>query len=118
MELTKQICQICNRKFKVNKTDAFLPHSRLDLYIRNLEETPVVRRYDICPICAMRLHNTIRKMMYEAPRKCDFCKHDLGPKHPDHGKVCKDCVQHSHFQLKSRMGDREKYEWNLFNGEV
>jgi hypothetical protein len=74
--------------------------------------------YDICPVCGMKIKNYIVKLKLEAPKKCEFCEHDFGPKHPEYTKACKNCSAYSNFQLKKRMGDRQTYEWKLYNGEV
>lgn len=43
--------------------------------------------------------------------KCSFCVHDAGPlKQPIPN--CEKCVYGSKFELKKKMTDREKYEWD------
>ena len=45
--------------------------------------------------------------------KCDFCQYDIGPRRKSH-EQCKSCFAHSEFQLKKRMHERQKHEWELY----
>lgn len=121
----KKTCDICGRSYKLIpiKTKGYeewavgMDTSHVHIRLREQDTTTILGK-DICIGCAKKLIKYVVKMKQDAPRKCDFCEHDLGPKHPDHRKVCKDCIRHSHFQIKNRMSDHQKYEWQLFNGEV
>lgn len=117
----KAVCHICTRKYKLFPAEetSLLRNSRVELFLRCFENPPRLRRYDICPTCAWKVHMAIYRMMMEAPKKCDFCQFERGPKHPEYPHPnCKDCTAYSNFQVKKRMSERQKYEWALYNGEV
>lgn len=47
------------------------------------------------------------------PDKCDFCIFDIGPGGRGH-EFCKDCKNHCNFVVKTRMHQRQQYEWDLY----
>lgn len=120
----KKTCGICSRLYKVGLRQIGIDEwclitetSHAHIKLRGPDTTTIFTE-DICPICAMKLIDYVKKMKRDAPTKCEFCEHDLGPKHPDYRKGCECCSRYSNFQLKKRMSDRQKYEWDLYNGEV
>ena len=115
----KNTCDICGRLFKVTDFEAACKqHSRIRIEVQ--ENSCLAKQCDLttCPRCAFELFWKVQVMKRDAPRKCDFCDHDYGPKHPEYRKHCENCSKYSNFQLKKRMSEREKHEWALYNGEV
>ena len=49
-------------------------------------------------------------------KKCDFCKHDRSPL-VETREACKTCCNFDNFQLKSRMTERESYEYEKLKKE-
>ena len=49
-------------------------------------------------------------------RSCDFCEFCRGPYMPP-STQCLTCTSHSNFQVKQRMSTREKYEYEMWEGE-
>ena len=114
----KEKCGICGRLFKVTDFEIMLKQfSRVRIHAQDHNYTIGECDYDTCPACALKVLHFVEKMKREAPRKCDWCEHDYGPKHPKYRKGCEDCSRYSNFKLKKRLSEREKYMWDVYNGE-
>lgn len=118
MELKKK-CDICGRLFKVSEYETLCEqYSRVDVRIQRVGYLIDQRGFNACEPCAMDILHYILDKKRKAPKKCEWCEHDFGPNHPDYHKGCEGCSSYSKFQLKKRMSDRQKYLWNLYNGEA
>ena len=124
MEL-KKTCDICGRQYKpiplkskgIDEWAIGLDTSHIHIRLREDDLTTLVN-YDICPTCARNLIWHIKTLKRNAIKKCHFCEHDFGPKHPDYRKGCQGCSNYSNFQLKKRMSNIQELHWKYFNGEM
>ena len=116
---SKNKCGVCGRLFKVTDFETALKlFSRIRIHAQDHNYTVGECDFDTCPACALKVLYYVEKLKREAPRKCHFCEHDFGPKHPNYRKGCEGCSEYSKFQLKKRMGERQKHEWAYYNGEI
>jgi hypothetical protein len=67
--------------------------------------------------CVMQAYGTPGPNLWRLmlPDKCDFCTYDSRYKRHD---KCQSCAKHSNFELKTRMGSRQAYEWDLYCQQV
>lgn len=120
----KRTCEICGRTYKMRPTEEdgtseFGSQDSSYALIRLIElDHAALYVYDTCPHCALELIWKIKTMKRKATKKCDFCEHDLGPKHPDYRKTCFGCSNYNHFELRKRMSDTQSLHWRYFNGEM
>lgn len=119
----KRKCETCGRIYKVSQaqTNNTIYDETSCVQIK-IVDPPIERSfsiYNVCPTCAMRVWRYILKLKSEAPKKCFWCEHDFGPKHPNYRKGCEGCgSNYSAFQLKKRMSPHQLAEWKYYNGEV
>ena len=115
----KKKCDICGRLFKVTDYESMCnSYSRIRIHAQDHNYTIGECDHDTCPACALKVLYYVEKMKRDAPRKCHFCEHDFGPKHPEYRKHCENCSKYSNFQLKKRMSPHQKEMWDIYNGEV
>lgn len=121
---SKRVCGICGRLYKVGKKRVGIDEwsiitdtSYVQVKVREPDRDEFFGK-DICVNCARKIFRYVMQLKKEALRKCDFCEHHHGPKHPEYRKVCENCDVYSDFELKKRMNQIEKYRWDWYNGEV
>lgn len=121
----KRTCDICGRQYKliplkakgIDEWAIDLDTSHIRIRLREDDLTTLVD-YDVCPNCARNLIWHIKTLKRNATKKCHFCEHDFGPKHPDYRKGCQGCSNYCNFQLKKRMSPIQKLHWEYFNGDL
>lgn len=122
----KMTCSICGRLYKpipiktkgIDEWAIGLDTSHIRIRLREDPDKTALYDFDTCPHCAREVIWKIKTMKRKATRKCEFCEHDRGPKHPEYKKGCEGCSNYSKFQLKERMGSIQKLHWKYFNGEL
>jgi hypothetical protein len=121
----KKMCGICGRMYKpiplktkgIDEWAIGYDTSHIRIRLRDDPDKTALYDWDTCPNCARNVIWHIKTMKRTRRNRCDFCEHDLGPKHPDYRKGCQGCHNYCNFQLKKRMSVAQNLFWKYFNGE-
>lgn len=108
-------CDICGRLFEVTEYEALCEqYSRVSIRVQRAGYLMDQHNFDTCEHCARRVLHYMFERKRLAPKKCIWCEHDVGPKHPDYKKDCVDCSDYSNFQLKKIMSPDLQAGWKLY----
>lgn len=108
----EEVCGLCGRTYSLKTVNRRPCSDNLRLFLLNRKSVKL-HEYDICPHCAIKLHNFINDIRRNRPKKCEFCEFDIGPRVAMPSE-CAECRNFNNFQLKKRMHPRQAYEWEKY----
>ena len=108
----QKVCGLCGREYSLKPVNRRPCSDMLQFFLMNRKSVKL-HEYDICPICAIKLHKFILDIQRSRPKKCEFCQFDRSPRVAKLSE-CEECYNFKNFQLKKRMSPRQAYEWDKY----